>query len=173
MIAGSSVGPFDAAVPAQVVVLAVAVVFAVGLVVLVVVADEVVQREAVVAVTKLMLAYGCRPLLLVQVAAAGEPRRQLRHRAAVALPEAAHGVAVLAVPLGPQHREVADLVAALAEVPRLGDQLHLREHRVLVDDVEERRQPVDLVQLARERAGEVEAEAVDVHLDAPSSAGCP
>ena len=93
--------PFDAAVPAQVVVLAVAVLLAVGLVVLLVVADEVVQREAVVAVMKLMLAYGCRPLLLVQVAAAGEARGELRHRAAVALPEAADRVAVLAVPLGP------------------------------------------------------------------------
>ena len=85
--------------------------------------------------------------------------------AAVALPEAADAVAVLAVPLGPQHREVAHLVAALAQVPRLGDQLHLREHRVLVDDVEERAQLVDLVQLAGQRAGQVEAEAVDVHLE--------
>ena len=42
-----------------------------------------------------------------------------------------------------------------------------------MDDVEERAQPVDLVQLAGERAGEVEAEAVDVHLRAPSTAGCP
>jgi hypothetical protein len=34
-----------------------------------------------------------------------------------------------------------------------------------VDDVEERRQPVDVVELARERRGEVEAEPVDVALD--------
>ena len=57
-----------------------------------------------------------------------------------------------------------DLVAARADVPRLGDQLHLREHRVLVDDVEERRQTVDVVELARERRREVEPEAVDVAL---------
>ena len=35
------------------------------------------------------------------------------------------------------------------------------------------RQAVDVVQLARQRAGEVEAEAVDVALDRPSSAASP
>ena len=34
-----------------------------------------------------------------------------------------------------------------------------------MDDVEERREPVDVVELARERRGEVEAEAVDVALE--------
>ncbi len=42
-----------------------------------------------------------------------------------------------------------------------------------MDDVEERRQTIHVEQLARERAREVEAESVDVHLDAPSTAGCP
>ncbi len=87
--------------------------------------------------------------------------------AAVPLPEAADAVAVLAVPLGPEHREVAHLVAARADVPGLGDQLHLREDRVLVDDVEEGAQAVDVEQLAGQRAGQVEAEAVDVHLGDP------
>ena len=70
-------------------------------------------------------------------------------------------------------REIAHLVAALAQVPRLGDQLDLRDHRILVDDVEKRAQLVDFVQLAGQRAGQIEAEAVDVHVRAPSSAGCP
>ena len=64
-------------------------------------------------------------------------------------------------------REAADLVAALADVPRLGDQLDLADHRVLVDQVEERGQPVDLVELPGQRGREVEAEAVDVHLEDP------
>ena len=63
--------------------------------------------------------------------------------------------------------KVADLIAAGPEVPRLGDQLHLRQHRVLRDDVEEGAELVDLVQLARQRRREVEAEAVDVHLEHP------
>src|SRR3712207_9332715 len=63
-------------------------------------------------------------------------------------------VAVLAVPLGPQGREVADLVAAVADVPGLGDELDLADDRVLVHQVEEGRQPVDGVQLAGQRRGD-------------------
>ena len=92
---------------------------------------------------------------------ANSPRRRL------ATPEVADGVAVVAVPLGPLGREVADLVAARTDVPRLGDQLDLADHRVLLDEVEERGQPVDVVELARERRGEVEPEPVHVHLDDP------
>ena len=44
--------------------------------------------------------------------------------------------------------KVADLIAALAQIPGLGDQLHLRDDRVLMDDVEERPQLVDFVQFA-------------------------
>ena len=106
------------------------------------------------------------PVVLVEVARAGQARGELADRR-LAAPEVAHDVAVDAVPLRPQDREVADLVAAGPDVPRLGDQLDLGEHRVLVDDVEERRQPVDVVEAARERRGEVEAEAVDVALDRP------
>ena len=173
LISGSSVGPSTPQFQLRLSFAAVAVVLAVGLVVLLVVGDEVVQREAVVRGDEVDAGVGPAAVVLVEVAAAGQAVGELADLAVVALPEAAHGVAVLAVPLRPEHREVADLVAALADVPRLGDQLDLREHRVLVDDVEEGAQAVDLVQLARQGGGEVEAEAVDVHLRAPSSAGCP
>ena len=92
---------------------------------------------------------------------------ELAEAGRLAAPEVAHGVAVLAVPLRPQRREAADLVAALADVPRLGDQLDLADHRVLVDQVEERGQPVDLVELPGQRGGQVEPEPVDVHLGDP------
>ena len=87
---------------------------------------------------------------------AGSPRQKSRTR-----------VAVLAVPLRPQGGEVADLVAALADVPRLGDELHLADDRVLLDQVEERGEPVDLVELPGQGGGQVEAEPVDVHLGHP------
>ena len=64
-------------------------------------------------------------------------------------------------------RKVADLVSALADVPGFGDQLHLGEHRVLVNHVEEGAEPIDVVQLAGEGAGQIEAEPVDVHLRHP------
>src|SRR4051812_27050772 len=100
--------------------------------------------------------------LLIEVARTGQAGGELIDRAAVALPEAADHVAVLAVPFRPQHRKVADLVAARPNVPRFGDQLDLAKNGVLMNDVEERAQAVDLEQLARQRAGQVEAEAVDV-----------
>ena len=125
------------------------------------------------AVTKLTLAVRPPAIALVEVGRAGQPVGQLGDVDVAALPEGAHAVAVLVVPLAPERREVADLVAALADVPRLGDQLHPGEHRVLVDDVEEGAEAVDVVELAGQGRGQVEAEAVDVHFRAPSSAGSP
>ena len=76
-------------------------------------------------------------------------------------------VAVLSVPFRPQRRKVADLIPAFADIPRFRDQLHLADHRILLNQIEERRQPIDVVQLAGERRGEVEPESVDVHLENP------
>ena len=47
--------------------------------------------------------------------------------------------------------QIADLVAEVADVPRLGDQLDARKDRVLVDDVEERRARVVRLRLAGQR----------------------
>ena len=116
------------------------------------------------AVMKLIEANGSRPSDSYRSA---EPESRSANWPTLAerAPEVAHGVAVDAVPLRPQDREVAHLVAAGADVPRLGDELDLGEDRVLVDRVEERRQAVDVVELAGQRRGQVEAEAVDVALD--------
>ena len=119
------------------------------------------------AVTKLTLAIGRAAGVLVQVRRARQPAGELAERRRLAAPEVADGVAVLAVPLRPQRGEPADLVAAVADVPRLGDELDLGDDRVLLDEVEERRQAVDLVELAGQGRGEVEPEAVDVHLGDP------
>src|SRR5688572_31058429 len=101
------------------------------------------------------------PALGVQIAAARQPRRQLRDASAIPAPEGPQRVAILAVPFRPAWRKVADLISAFTEIPWLGDQLHLRQHRILVNDVEERPQLVDGVQFSRERAGQIETEAVD------------
>ena len=142
--------PLDAVVPRAVVVAAVVVALAVRLVVLLVVRDEVAQREAVVCGDEVDRRERAAAVGRVEVGRAGEARDEVGH-VLLAAPEVAHRVAVDPVPLRPEHREVADLVAARADVPRLGDQLHLRDDGVLVDRVEERGEPVDLVELARER----------------------
>ena len=151
----------------MVVVGAVAVVLAVGLVVLVVVADQIVQREAVVGGDEIDAGVGLAAAVLVEVAGAGKAPGEIADQAAVALPVGAHGVAVAVVPLGPAGGKIADLVAALAQVPGFGDQLDLGQHRVLQQDVEEGAEPVDLMQFARQGRGQIEAEAVDVHLQHP------
>ena len=124
-ITGSSVGPSTPQFQLKLSFGAVAVVLAVGLVVLLVVADQVAEREAVVAGDE-----------VDRVDAAGGPmasyRSALPHSrvarspdsAGLAAPEAADVVAVTAVPLrpAPAEREMADLVQP-ARVPRLGDQL--------------------------------------------------
>src|SRR5262249_49541638 len=117
--------PLDPAVPREVVVRPVLIVLAIGLVVLDVVADEVGEGEAVVGRDEVDAGVGPTAALLVEIARAREPVAELRHLPLVALPVAAYGVAVLSVPFGPPYREIADLIAALAEIPGLGDQLDL------------------------------------------------
>ena len=57
-----------------------------------------------------------------------------------------------------------DVVAAPADIPRLGDQLHLREHGILADRLQERGMRVEVARRASEAGREVEAKAVHVHL---------
>ena len=157
----------DAAVPRAVVVGAVAVLLAVGLVVLEVVGDQVGEGEPVVRGDEVDAGVGVPPGPSVQVGAAGQPVGEVGQGPVGAAPVVPDRVPIAAVPLRPQGREVAHLVAALAEVPGLGDELDLAHHRVHLDQVEERRQPVDLVELAGQAGGEVEPEAVHVHLAHP------
>src|SRR5947208_145148 len=100
-----------AAVPRAVVIAAVAASLEVRLVVLLVVRDEIAQREAVVRGDEVDRRERVAAVVLVEVRRAGETRGEVAERG-LAAPEVAHRVAVHAVPLGPEHREVADLVAA-------------------------------------------------------------
>ncbi len=116
------------------------------------------------AVMKLIEAIGLRPVCSYR---SDEPATRLANSASVdGSPRQKSRTVSRYLPFHSVHsgREPADLVAAVADVPRLGDELDLGDDRVLLDDVEERRQAVDLVELAGQGRGEVEAEAVDVHV---------
>ena len=160
--------PLRAAVPAQVVVRAVAVAFAVRLVVFVVVRDQIVERESVVAGDEVDALLRLPLLVTVEVRAAEQPRREAGHRAALTLPELSHVVAKPAVPLLPR---VADEVADLVEsrrVPCLGDQLGAGQHRIRFDVPQHGR----VLQrgagfVARQDRRQVEPEPVDMHLGHP------
>src|SRR5690606_36086388 len=92
------------------VVVAVAVVFTVGFIVLVVVRDEVPQRETVVRGDEVHAGCGHAPTRFVQVTTAGETVSELTERAAVAAPEGPHRISIAAIPLCPPDRKLADLV---------------------------------------------------------------
>src|SRR3546814_7463103 len=102
------------------------------------------QGEAVVGGDEVDAGDRTAGVVLVEVGAAGETRGELPDGAGLAPPEVADRVAVLAVPLRPLGREVADLVAALADAPGLGDALPLADDRVRVHEVETRREAADL-----------------------------
>ena len=92
---------FDATVPAQVVGGAIEIVVTVRLVVLGVVGDEVVEREAVVAGDEVDALFRLALLVPEHVGAAGQPVRQRMDRSAVALQEGPDVVAKPAVPFLP------------------------------------------------------------------------
>ena len=86
----------------------------------------------------------------------------------VAPPEVADVVAEAVVPLAPAWSEGAELIPVRTHVPRLGDQLHLAQHRVVAERDLERVFLVHVVPLVPEqRADQVEAEPVDPHLGHP------
>mgnify|MGYP003694180711 CR=1 FL=1 len=130
---------FHAAVPASVVVGAVAVVLAVRLVVLAVVGDEIVQGEAVVTRHEVDALLGLALLVAVERRAADQAVGKPLDRAFLAAEEAADVVAEASVPLLPA---VADEAAHLVEagrIPRLGDELRARQRRVRLDVPQHRR----------------------------------
>ncbi len=106
-----------------------------------------------------------------QVRRAGQPGGKLGKLAFVTLPEAPGGVSELVIPLRPAGREVPDLVAAGAAVPRLGNQLDLAEQGILAHRIEEAAALVEARGLPPQDGGEVEAEAVDVHFLRPIAQG--
>ena len=145
-----SVVALEAAVPRAVVTGSIGVVVTVGLVALVVVGDEVVHREPVVArheVAGLGRAHE-------QVGAALDPLDERRNETTLAAQEPAHIVAKAVVPLSPllARPRRAKLVRA-GGIPRLGDQRDPPASGPLVE-------PGDQWPVSAEHRGEVEAETV-------------
>src|SRR5262249_439683 len=139
-----------AGVPAAVVIGAVAVLLEVRFVVLVLVAQQVVQRETVVRSHEVHARRRLAGGGFEQVARSGQARSQRADQAGVAAPPGARRVAILVVPLRPARRKTAQAIAVRPEIPGLGDQLYLRERRILLDRGEKRA-------VARQRDRQVEA----------------
>src|SRR5690606_37761643 len=140
--------------------MAVPVVLAVGLVVLVVVADDVVQGEAVMGGDEVDAGPGLAAAAIEEVRRTGDPRRQRPGRTVVAFPEGPGAVAEAVVPLRPSGQELPDLVAPGTAVPGLGDELRLGQRRVLQAGLQEARALRETRVESTEDGGEVEAKAV-------------
>src|SRR5712664_3862187 len=113
-----------AAIVAVIVVGAVAIVLAVGLVVLLVVAEQIGEGKTVMHGDVVDAGARVAAVMIEQVGRAGHAAGNFADQAAFAAPVTPHRAAIAVVPLRPLGRKRADLIAAHAEVPRLGDQLH-------------------------------------------------
>ena len=169
MIAGSSAGTFHAAIPTVVGVAAVGVIVAVRQVVLLVVRDQIVQREAIVAGHEVDAVIRLARAGQIEVGTSQQARRQRRSHSGVTLHELANVVAKHAVPLRPASpgRQRAHLVKPGC-IPGLGNQLGIGQHRIVGQALQQRRilQHASILPAPQHRC-QVEAESVDMHLHHP------
>src|SRR5919112_3587718 len=105
-----SAGSLYPPIPTPVLIGSIAILLAICLIVLGVIADEIVQSEAIVAGYEVDARLGRAAIVLVEIAAAGEPRGQLADLACVATPEAANRITVFPIPLAPARREASHLI---------------------------------------------------------------
>ena len=157
---------FPAAVPAEVLVRSVRVVVAVGLVMFVVVGNEVVQGEAVVrgnVVDALVRMKRVHPVIREEVVAAVEPLHEGRHQAGVAAHKAPNVIPEAAVPLEARlGGERSPELVRPGRIPWLRDEpdVHWVRVRGKVDRILRVQRTVIV---AGQGGGQVEPEAVDVH----------
>src|SRR5258707_15152118 len=99
----------------------VAIVFAVRFIVLVVVGDQVVQREAIVNGNKIDTGPRRFALMLIQIRTAGKTIGKLRQDTVVSLPIAAGTVSGFPLPFRPRRRKPPNHVTPFPPGPRLPD----------------------------------------------------
>src|SRR5271154_2887094 len=129
-------GAFGAAVPRAVVGGAVLVILTVGVVVFVVVADQVVEREAIVSGDEIHGGPGFAPRAIEDVAGSAQAFHEFTY-GGVAFPEIAHGVAKFVVPLTPARRKFSDLVATWTTIPGLSDFFDVLQVGILAANFQE------------------------------------
>ena len=134
---------------------------------LLVVRDQIMQRESVMCRYEINARMGTAAAAFVEVAAPRQAVRRLGDLSSVAFPISPDRVAIFAVPFGPAGRKVPDLVAAFPQVPWFSDEFYLREHRILMNDVEKCAEAIYVVQFPRQCGGEIEPEAIHMHLEHP------
>src|SRR5262249_44698885 len=156
------------AIPAEIMVRPVAIAFTVGLVVLAVVGNEIIEREAVVAGDEVDALLRFALFAPVHVRASTEPEPPGAGHPIVAFEKRPEIVAEPPVPVLPAIAdETADLIQP-GGVPSFGDQLDIGEDRIGFDVPEDRRRSHRAAGfVTRQYRGEVKTKAVDMHLIDP------
>ena len=144
------------------------VVFSVDFIVLVAIAHQVVQSEAIVAGDEVDAALGAFARLGVDVGTAADALGEYTKKPIIAAPETPDIISIPAVPLRPAPlRKTTHLICACG-VPRLGDEFHVSQDWVLGDPFEKRGvgQQFACTVPAKNR-GQVKPESIHMHLDHP------
>jgi hypothetical protein len=127
------------------VVITIAVIVEIGLIVLVVVTDQIVQCETVMAGHEIYTGIRSPSVSFVEITRPSEPIGKLANESTFPSPVGAHRVSVFAVPLRSSHWKIAYLVTTRTDVPRLGYKFDLRENRILMNYIEESTQAFHIV----------------------------
>ena len=146
-------------VPAMIGAGAIAVLLAIGLIMLVLEGGEVGERETIMRGDEVDPARGAM-FCAKYFGRTGEPRCQRAEHTAIPAPEAADVIAVLVVPFPPAAGEIAGLIAAGANIPWLGNQLQPAQQRVLGNGRQQRRGGIKAGIAARQCGREIKAEAI-------------
>src|SRR6202008_206385 len=129
--------PLHTVIAAIVGVSPVAVVLAIRLVVLLAVANEILQCKSVMNGNEIDARPRSPAAISEDIRGTGHSRSEIGDEALVTSPEAPDDVPILPVPLGPAGRKVAELISVRAEIPGLGNQLEAGHRRVLSDRIKE------------------------------------
>src|SRR5262249_52736435 len=156
-------GALNATVPASIVVRAVPVILAVGFIVLLVVRDQVIEREAVVTGHEVHALFSLTLFVAVDLRAAKQAVGKTAHRSLLSAEEAPHIIAEASIPFFPTiANEAADLVQTRG-IPGFGNQLGSGKGRIRLDIPKNRRiGHHGTVGVARENGCQIEPEAIHV-----------
>ena len=139
-------------VPRNIIGAPIAIVLAVCLIMLVVVADQILQREAIMSGDKV----DARPWLAASatedVSRCGKTRGEIGEPAPIPFPESPYCIAELVVPFCPARRKPADLIAAPPQIPRFRDHFDGRQHGILQATMEKPVALVEAMRLTRENS---------------------
>src|SRR6185369_14438407 len=139
--------------------MAVAILFAIGLIMAGFMGDEVRQREAIMGGEKID---GATDLAAREdVGGSRKPGREHTDGAGIAAPETPHIVTVAVVPFQPGRGKAAELIAAGADIPRLGDQDAIGEQGVGGDLAEQGGLGIEAYAGSPHNRCEIETKSVD------------